>query len=107
VFTELYLSGETSDYLEQMARSGLVDTLKLSGLTAQYGTLSRYDRFNDLKLERLMEITLEEIRTGRFAQEWAREYSADYPRLKQLMKQRERLDLWEMEQQTLELLRGD
>lgn len=107
VFTELYLSGETSDFLRQAAAQGIMGALKLNSLTAQYGTLSRYDRFNDLKLERLMEQTLEEIRTGKFAQEWAKEFSADYPRLRQLLKQRENLDMWELEQQTLELLRQD
>lgn len=107
VFTELYLSGETSDFLKQAASQGILGALKLNSLTAQYGTLSRYDRFNDLKLERLMEQTLEEIRNGRFAQEWSKEFSADYPRLRQLLKHRESLDLWELEQQTLELLRPD
>lgn len=107
VFTELYLSGETADYLEQASRIGMVNTLKLAGLTGQYGTLSRYERFNELKLERLMEITLEEIRGGRFAQEWAKEFSADYPRLKTLIRQRERMEMWELEQQTLDLLRRD
>jgi ketol-acid reductoisomerase len=104
VFTELYLSGESSDYLQQASRYGLLKTLQASSLTSQYGTLSRADRMNELKLERLMETTLEEIRNGRFAQEWAREFAADYPRLKQLMKQRENLDMWELEQQTLEML---
>ena len=103
-FTELYLSGETSDFLRQAASQGIMSALKLNSLTAQYGTLSRYDRFNDLKLERLMEQTLEEIRSGKFAQEWAKEFSGDYPRLRQLLKQRENLEMWELEQQTLELL---
>ncbi|MDX2136693.1 MAG: NAD(P)-binding domain-containing protein [Chloroflexota bacterium] len=105
VFTELYLSGESSDYLHAAARHGLLQALKSSSLTSQYGTLSRSQRIDDLKLERIMESTLDEIRSGRFAREWAREYAADYPRLKQLMKQREQLDLWELEQQTLDMLR--
>lgn len=104
VFTELYLSGETSDFLRQASIQGLMGALKLNSLTAQYGTLSRYDRFNDLKVERLMEQTLEEIRNGKFSQEWAKEFNADYPRLRQLLKMRESLDMWELEQQTLELL---
>lgn len=107
VFTELYLSGETSDYLRQAALTGMTQALGLQSLTAQYGTLSRFDRFNDLKLERMMEITLDEIRSGRFAQEWAREYNADYPRLRALLRSRASLDLWELEQQTIEGLRRD
>lgn len=104
VFTELYLSGETSDYLRQAAYHGLMKALDLQGLPAQYGTLSRYERFNSAQFERLMEITLEEIRTGKFAQEWAKEFGADYPRLRQLLKNRKNMDMWELEQQTLELL---
>jgi ketol-acid reductoisomerase len=104
VFTELYLSGETADYLRQAAQAGMTQALKLQSLTAQYGTLTRFERFNDLKLERMMEITLDEIRSGRFAQEWAREYNADYPRLRALLRARETQDLWELEQQTIEAL---
>jgi ketol-acid reductoisomerase len=102
VFTELYLSGETSDYLKQATQTGLMNALKMQSLTAQYGILSRYERFNDLKLERMMEIALDEIRGGKFPQEWSREFAANYPRLRQLLKNRSEMDLWELEQQTLE-----
>jgi len=105
VFTELYLSGETSDYLREAAQAGLMNALDLQGLPAQYGTLSRYERFNNAQFQRLMEITLEEIRSGKFAQEWAKEFGADYPRLRSLLKSRKNMDMWELEQQTLELLR--
>jgi ketol-acid reductoisomerase len=105
VFTELYLSGETSDYLWQAAQLGILNALKLNSRIAQFGTLSRLDRFNDLKLERLMDKTLDEIRGGSFAQEWSKEANANYPRLNQLMKLRESMDLWELEQQTLEMMK--
>jgi ketol-acid reductoisomerase len=105
VFTELYLSGEVSDYLHIAAERGLMNALDLQGLTAQYGVLTRLDRYNDLKLERMMEQTLSEVRDGKFAQEWSRDYNADYPRLRQLLRQRKALDLWALEQQTLEELR--
>lgn len=104
MFTELYLSGETSDYLRQAAYHGLMKALDLQGLPAQYGTLSRYERFNNAQFQRLMEITLEEIRSGKFAQEWAKEFGADYPRLRQLLKSRSNMEMWELEQQTIELL---
>ncbi|MDK3158951.1 hypothetical protein FBR02_00725 [Anaerolineae bacterium CFX9] len=107
VFTELYLSGETSDYLKHASFQGMNNALKLQSLTAQYGALSRHERFSDLKMERLMEVSLEEIRSGKFAQEWAREFNADYPRLRALLKAREKMDMWELEQQTIEALRRD
>jgi ketol-acid reductoisomerase len=107
VFTELYLSGELNYYLKQAAQGGLLEALKRTPLTNQYGTFSRMDRFNDLKLERLMEVTLEEIHSGKFAQEWAKEYSDGQRRLKTLLKNQQNLELWELEQQTLDLLGRD
>lgn len=107
VFTELYLSGETSDYLKQAAHHGLMDALDMQALPAQYGMLSRYERFTSTQIERLMELTLEEIRSGKFAQEWSKEFGADYPRLRHLLKNRKAMDMWELEQQTLELLNPD
>jgi ketol-acid reductoisomerase len=105
VFTELYVSGEVSDYLRWASTVGLLGALELQGLTAQYGMLTRQDRFNDLKLERIMEQTLSDVREGRFAQEWSREYNGDYPRLRQLLKQRKSLDLWALERETIESLK--
>ena len=102
---DLYLSGEFNDYLSRAADNGLIHALQLSSLTGQYGIFSRLERFNDLKLERLMEVTLEEIRSGNFAKEWAKEYADGYPRLRKLTTQQERMDLWELEQQTIESLR--
>lgn len=104
VFTELYLSGETSDYLKQASQHGLMQALDLNSLPAQYGILSRIERFNDPRMERQMEITLDEIRSGKFAEEWSREFAAGYPRLRQLLKERGRMEMWELEQQTLDLM---
>jgi len=104
VFTELYLSGEFHFYLREAAQIGLLNILKQTPLTNQYGTFSRMDRFNDLKLERLMEVTLDEIHAGDFAKEWTKEYADSYRRLKSLLKSQESLDIWELEQQTLDLL---
>ncbi|MEL6307922.1 MAG: NAD(P)-binding domain-containing protein [Chloroflexota bacterium] len=103
---DLYISGEFNDYLERAADSGMLHALRLSSLTGQFGTFSRLERFNELKLERLMEITLDEIRDGDFSREWAREYADGYPRLRRLLREQENLELWELEQQTIELLRG-
>jgi ketol-acid reductoisomerase len=103
VLTELYLSGEFADYLRQAARVGLLPALQSASLTSQYSTFSRLDRFNDLKLERLMEVTLDEIHTGRFAQEWGKEAADGYRRLNSLVKSQENQELFELEQQTLDL----
>lgn len=103
---DLYISGEFNDYMERAAAGGLLHALRLSSLTGQFGIFSRLERFKELKLERLMELTLEEIRDGDFSKEWAREYESGYPRLRKLLKQQESMDLWELEQQTIEMLRG-
>lgn len=107
IFSELYLSGETSDHFKQAALHGLMGAIKGNSLPAQYGILSRYERFQDMRLERLMEITLDEIRQGKFATEWSREFTAEYPRLRHLLREQEKMDMWELEQQTLDLLRPD
>jgi len=106
VMMDLYISGELNDYIERATDSGLLHALRLSSLTGQFGIFSRLERFKELKLERLMEVTLDEIRNGDFSQEWAREYADGYPRLRKLLKQQESMDLWELEQQTIEILRG-
>lgn len=103
---DLYISGEFTDYLSSASKHGLLHALKLSSLTGQYGIFSRLERFKELKLERLMEVTLDEIRDGDFSKEWAREYEDGYPRLRTLIRNQEQLDLWELEQQTIDMLRG-
>jgi len=103
---KLYISGEFTDYLSRAAQRGLLHALRLSSLTGQYGIFSRLERFQERKLEGLMEDALDEIRSGDFSQEWAREYEDGYPRLSSLIQAQEKLALWELEQQTAELLRG-
>jgi ketol-acid reductoisomerase len=103
--TDLYLSGELIDYLSRASRNGIMQTLQLTSMISQYGVLSRLDRFHDVKLERLMELSLDEIRRGSFAREWSKEFTDGYPRLRKLLKQHSENDVWEMEQQTLERLK--
>lgn len=105
-FTDLYLSGKFTEHLQEAAKTGLMETLDNTTLTAQYGTYSRLERFNDLKMERLMEKVLEEIRGGDFAQEWSKEFADGSPRLNKLKKFYSGKDLWDLEQQTLEMM-GD
>jgi ketol-acid reductoisomerase len=101
---DLYMSGELAYTLNKAAEIGLHDTLKLYSLTGQYGILSRIERFHEPKLRRQMEIALEEIRGGKFAQEWAAEYANGYPRLEALRRKRSSMGLWALEQEVIELL---
>ncbi|MBX3066240.1 MAG: ketol-acid reductoisomerase [Anaerolineae bacterium] len=104
---DLYLSGELSKSLETAGEIGLVDSLKFLSPTAQYGVLSRLERFNEPKVRRQMEQALQEIREGKFAQEWASEYASGYVRLDAIRQRRRKSPLWEAEQQTLETFRGE
>ncbi len=101
---ELYLQGRFHDYLQQVEAQGLLNTLQQHSLTAQYSTLSRLNRFNELQLERVMENILSGIQKGEFAREWAREYVDGHPRLTKLAREQEALELWDWEQQTIDLL---
>ena len=107
VMMDLILSGEFTDYMSRASQGGLLHAMRLSSLTGQYGIFSRLPRFKKLKLEGLMEASLEEIRSGEFSKEWAREYENGYPRLESLLRAQETLDLWTLEQRTLDQLRGN
>lgn len=102
VFAELYLSGELGYYLKQASQKGLLSALQSLPLSGQYGVYSRLERFDDLKLERLMEVSLKEIHNGDFAREWSKEYADGYRRLKNFFKNQAELELWELEKQSLE-----
>lgn len=104
VFTELYLSGALAYYFDRVAQRGLLKTLNDRSLTEQYSAVSRMDRYYDLKLERQMEIALKEIHSGEFAREWSKEFTDGNRRLKSFYKTQDKLELWELEQQALEML---
>ena len=105
VMMDLIISGEFTDYLGRAAQNGLLHALRLSSLTGQYGIFSRLHRFKELKLEGLMEATLDEIRSGDFSIEWSREYENGYPRLTRLLHEQEQRRLWALEQGTLDRLK--
>ncbi len=105
VLLDLYISGELSYTLNKAAELGMRDTLRMYPLTAQYGMLSRSERFQDPKLRRQLELALEDIRSGKFAQEWAAEYANGYPRLEALWRKQDTMALWDLEQQAIDLLR--
>lgn len=105
VMMDMIISGEFTDYLSRVSQRGLLHAMRLSSLTGQYGIFSRLHRFKELKLEGLMETTLDEIRNGDFAIEWSREYENGYPRLTRLLQAQEQHRLWALEQDTLQRLK--
>jgi len=103
-FADLHIGGRFFDYLMPANREGLKHTLMKSPLTAQYAAFSRMARFAELRLERMMESTFEEIVSGAFAKEWSREMMEGLPRLTRLRKQEAERSVWDFEQQTLDLM---
>jgi ketol-acid reductoisomerase len=107
VFASLYLSGELGYIISKWAEVGLLASLNMHSRTAQYGTLSRIERFREVKLKRQMESILDTIRRGDFAQEWAAEYADGYPRLDALRQQLENLSVWRQEKEALDILKSE
>jgi ketol-acid reductoisomerase len=107
IFTSLYLSGELGYVISKWAEVGILPSLQMHSRTSQYGTLSRIERFKEVKLKRQMEAVLDSIRRGDFAQEWAAEYADGYPRLEALRHYLENLSVWQHEQETRAMLKNE
>lgn len=86
VILELIASGELIEVFRQACKLGLLGQLKLHSRTSQYGQLSRIRRFSEL-LEEPMRKSLEEIRSGRFAEEWMSEQARGYPEFRRLLEE--------------------
>ncbi|NJR12618.1 hypothetical protein HC776_01670 [bacterium] len=79
----------------------MLHALRLSSLTGQFGIFSRLERFGEMKMDRMMDLTLSEIRQGTFSREWVKEYAGGYSRLKKLLHQQEQMELWDLENRRL------
>jgi ketol-acid reductoisomerase len=106
VLLELYMSGELSYTLGKIAEMGLVDQSVLHSRTSQYGSMSRGLRFMVPELRAKMGQGLDEIRSGRFAAEWAAEQEAGCPTLADLQEAARSLPLRQTEQELRRALRG-
>jgi ketol-acid reductoisomerase len=106
VLLELYMSGELSYTLGKIAEMGLVDQSVLHSRTSQYGSMSRGLRFMVPELRAKMEQGLDEIRSGRFAEEWAAEQKAGYPTLEALRQAARSLPLRHTEHELRQALRA-
>ncbi|NVM03046.1 MAG: ketol-acid reductoisomerase [Candidatus Helarchaeota archaeon] len=72
VFVELYMSGELSFTIKEMAETGIINQMDFHSPTSQYGSLTRGANFIDLPLMEKMQRGLKQIESGKFAKEWAR-----------------------------------
>lgn len=73
VLVELYLSGELAYSLEKIREVGMLRQMDFHSHTSQYGSITRGARFLALgdAIRAKMAEVLEEIRSGRFAEEWS------------------------------------
>lgn len=101
ILTALYLSGELGYITRRWSEAGIVPSMDIHALTRRYGTLSRIERFKEVKLTQQMQIILDAIRDGRFAQEWAAEFADGYPRYTALHDRLKALPTWQTEQELL------
>ena len=107
VLLELYMSGELSYTMAKIAEMGLVEQSQLHSTTSQYGSMTRGMRFILPELRQRMQHGLDDIRSGRFAEEWAAEQTAGCPTLEMLRESARSLPLYRLEQQLRHALRGE
>jgi putative sterol carrier protein len=106
VLLELYMSGELAYTMSKIAELGLVEQAALHSRTSQYGSMSRGVRFVLPELRSRMREGLEEIRSGRFAEEWAAEQATGAPTLEILKETARSMPFYKLEQELRQALRG-
>jgi ketol-acid reductoisomerase len=81
IVTELVLSGEVERTYRLVRLEGGAAQMVYHSPTSQYGQLSRAGSFDHLDVTSKMRELVDEIASGRFADEWDAEHDAGYPRL--------------------------
>jgi ketol-acid reductoisomerase len=84
IMTELMLTGEIERSYRLLRLEGYARQMRYHSPTSQYGQMSRADRYESLDVAGLMREVLNEIESGRFADEWDAERDAGYPNLERL-----------------------
>jgi ketol-acid reductoisomerase len=87
VVTELALSGEVERTMRLVRESGYAAQFEFHSPTSQYGQLSRRDAYDDTEVAGTMRRLVDDIASGRFADEWDAERDAGYPNLVRLREQ--------------------
>jgi len=84
VITELVLSGEFERTMRLVREGGYAAQFGFHSPTSQYGQLTRRDAYADLDVMSTMRRLVDDISSGRFADEWDAERDAGYPNLQEL-----------------------
>jgi ketol-acid reductoisomerase len=84
IVTELVLSGEVERTYRLVRLEGGAAQMAYHSPTSQYGQMSRGDRFTHFDLASQMRELVDDITSGKFADEWDAERDAGYPVLEAL-----------------------
>lgn len=88
IITELVLSGEVERSYRLLRLEGYAGQMRYHSPTSQYGQMSRADRYDCLDVPRVMREVLDDIESGKFADEWDAERDAGYPNLERMRAER-------------------
>jgi ketol-acid reductoisomerase len=84
ILTELFLSGEVERTYRLLREIGFAAQMEFHSPTSQYGQLSRRGSYDNLDFMPKMREIVDNIASGRFADEWDDEMRSGYARLKAL-----------------------
>jgi ketol-acid reductoisomerase len=84
IVTELVLSGEVERTYRLVRLEGGAAQMAYHSPTSQYGQMSRAGRYQHLDIAATMRELVDDIGSGRFADEWDAERDAGYPKLEAL-----------------------
>lgn len=104
VTLEMYGSGEMAEVFQACAKLGFWEQLQLHSRTAQFGELSNKDRVLPESVRETMSNTLEKIRSGAFAREWADDAKAGFPRYNALISETKKHPINQAEQEIARLV---
>ncbi|MHA1783724.1 MAG: ketol-acid reductoisomerase [Candidatus Helarchaeota archaeon] len=102
VFVELYMSGEFSYTLKEMAEIGMVEQMDFHSPTSQYGSLTRGIRYVIPQVEESMKKSLDEIQSGKFAKEWAKKQKSKRNPIESLKKIARQMPFTQIEKEVRE-----
>lgn len=97
IYSELAGSGEMAQVVGLMSRIGVTRQLWHHSMVSNYGQISRAVRLERQGVYEPLKATLDEIRDGSFAREWASEGAAGYPGMHRLHREIRRSGWFEME----------
>jgi len=87
IITELNLSGEVERTMRLVREAGYAAQFEYHSPTSQYGQVSRRNEYEDVDVTTTMRRLVDDITSGRFADEWDAERDAGYPNLIRLREQ--------------------